>query len=111
MTKKKLVHRTIIKLLMTKIVKLPENLFLSSEDNCWNQMHSFVLVSQHHHHEYPSLDWFSTNLIVLQPDNDSKATLENYDTEQYHYQAKRIYYWQTYPSILLQSSSVMLPRN
>ena len=109
MTKKKLVHRTIIKLLMTKIVKLPENLFLSSEDNCWNQMHSFVLVSQHHHHEYPSLDWFSTNLIVLQPDNDSKATHENYDTKQYHYQVKRIYYWQTYPSILLQSSSVMLP--
>jgi len=60
-------------------------------------MHSFVLVSQHHHHEYPSQDWFSTHLIVLQLDNDSKATLENYDTEQYHYQVKRIYYWQHTP--------------
>jgi len=40
-------------------------------------MNSYVLVNQHHHHEFPSLNWFSTKLIVLQPDNDPKATLQN----------------------------------
>ncbi|KAL1317511.1 hypothetical protein AAHE18_15G139100 [Arachis hypogaea] len=69
-------------------------------------MHSFVLVSQHHHHESPSLNWFSTNLISQQPDSDSEQKrVINIITKLREKEGPQ----QTCPSILLKSNGIMLP--
>ena len=59
---------------------LPKIFFRSFEGSCWSQMHSSVLPSRHHHLECPSLNWFSINLITLQPykENSDLITLQPY---------------------------------
>lgn len=43
-------------------------------------MHSSVLVSQHHHHQLPSLNQFSINLIPLQPDSNLERKIMKFMT-------------------------------
>ena len=43
-------------------------------------MHSSVLVSQHHHHQLPSLNRFSINLIPLQPDSNLERKIMKFMT-------------------------------